>query len=131
MFHVKHYKNVGVKFTRAIRKNATLWLAAASNASARRNAHIVALPLYIHTDRFSCKHEICLHECTSEVHSRHSQKRHFVAFRCLRSSILLISWRSLRTFTQTDFHVNMKSARMNVRVNWNNITSMFHVKHFL
>ena len=94
-------------------------------------AYIVVLLSYIHTGRFSCKHEICLYECTSEVHSRHSQNRHFVALRCLRSSLLLISWRSLRTFMQADFHVNMKSARTNVRVNWNNITSMFHVKHFL
>ena len=75
MFHVKHYKNVRVKFTRAIRKNATLWLSAASNASVRRIAHLLRL-----------------------------------------QDAMLISWRSLRTFTQTDFHVNMKSARMNVRV---------------
>ena len=30
-------------------------------------AHTLALPSCIHRDRFSCKHEICLHECTSEL----------------------------------------------------------------
>ena len=37
----------------------------------------------------------------------------------LCSSFLLISWRSLRTFLQTDFHASMKSAHRNVRVNCN------------
>ena len=49
---------------------------------------------------------------------RHSQNRIFDALRCLRSSFLLISWRSLRTFMQADFHASMKSAHKNVRVNW-------------
>ena len=35
----------------------------------------------------------------------------------LRSSFLLIDWRSLRTFMQADFHASMKSAHKNVRVN--------------
>ena len=30
-------------------------------------AHTLALPLHIQTAGFSCKHEICPHECTSEL----------------------------------------------------------------
>ena len=37
----------------------------------------------------------------------------------LRSSFLLMKWRSLRTFMQADFHASMKSAHKDVRVNCN------------
>jgi len=45
-------------------------LSAASNASARRNAHEMALSTCIHANRFSCKHEICSQECTSELYHK-------------------------------------------------------------
>ena len=66
------------------------------------------------------------------VHTRHSQYNRMYAsrtFYCheprlrrsplLRSSFLLIKWRSLRTFLQADFHASMKSACKKVRVNCN------------
>ena len=37
----------------------------------------------------------------------------------LRSSFLLIKWRSLRAFLEADFHASMKSAYKKVRVNCN------------
>ena len=45
-------------------------LSAASNASVRRNAHEMALSTCIHANRFSCKHEICSQECTSELYHK-------------------------------------------------------------
>ncbi len=39
-------------------------------ASARRNAHEMALSTCIHANRFSCKHEICSQECTSELYHK-------------------------------------------------------------
>ena len=49
---------------RAIRKTA---LSALSAASQLIFAHEMALPSYIHAGRFSCEHEICPQECTSEL----------------------------------------------------------------
>ena len=76
---------VFVTVHRAIRKNAAALLSAACAAPF---AHRMALPSWCSTDRFSCKHEICLQNATSFYHSspRHSQKRSCAAFRCLRSS---------------------------------------------
>ena len=48
----------------AIRKTA---LSALSAASQLIFAHKMALPSYIHAGRFSCEHEICPQECTSEL----------------------------------------------------------------
>ena len=66
-----------LQFTRAIRKTATSWLSAASNASVRRIAHLLrlqdamlmemALTSYIHAGRFSCETENRPQECTSEL----------------------------------------------------------------
>ena len=53
-----------LQFTRAIRKIA---LSALSAASQLMFAHEMALPSYIHAGRFSCEHEICPQECTSEL----------------------------------------------------------------
>ena len=52
---------------RAIRKTA---LSALSAASQLLFAHEMALPSYIHAGRFSCEHEICPQECTSELDSK-------------------------------------------------------------
>ena len=53
------------------------------------------------------------------VHSAPFAKSRFQRFPLLRSSFLLMKWRSLRTFMQADFHASMKSAHKNVRVNSN------------
>ena len=53
-----------LQFTRAIRKIA---LSALLCCFAAIFAHEMALPSYIYTGSFSCKHGICLHECTCEL----------------------------------------------------------------
>ena len=53
------------------------------------------------------------------VHSAPFAKPRFQRFPLLRSSFLLIKWRSLRIFMQADFHASMKSAHKNMRVNCN------------
>ena len=55
---------VFVTVHRAIRKNAAALLSAACAAPF---AHRLALPSWCSTDRFSCKHEICLQNPTSEL----------------------------------------------------------------
>lgn len=55
---------VFVTVHRAIRKNAAALLSAACAAPF---AHRMALPSWCSTDRFSCKHEICLQNPTSEL----------------------------------------------------------------
>ena len=52
------------QFTRAIRKIA---LSALLCCFAAIFAHEMALPSYIYTGSFSCKHGICLHKRTSEL----------------------------------------------------------------
>ena len=56
---LKYWKNLRkmLLFTRAIRKNASSTLSAASQLIF---AHKVALPSYLFVSRFSCEHEICL-----------------------------------------------------------------------
>ena len=59
------------QFTRAIRKTALSALSAASQLILLRLQDTMlmemALPTYIHAGRFSCEHEICPQECTSEL----------------------------------------------------------------
>ena len=55
---------VFVTVHRAIRKNAAALLSAANAAAF---AHRLALPSWCSTVRFSCKHEICLQNPTSEL----------------------------------------------------------------
>ena len=57
---------------RAIRKNAAALLSAACAAPF---AHRMALPSWCSTDRFSCKHEICLQNPTSELLYRKMYKK--------------------------------------------------------
>ena len=66
-----------------------------------RNQNLYTLPTYV------------------TVHSAPFAKPPLRGSPLLRSSFLLISWRSLRTFMQADFHASMKSAHKNVRVNCN------------
>ena len=63
---LKYWKNLRkmLLFTRAIRKNASSTLSAASQLIF---AHKVALPSYLFVSRFSCEHEICLQKGTSEL----------------------------------------------------------------
>ena len=61
------------------------------------------------------------------VHSAPFAKPRFQRSPLLRSSFLLMKWRSLRTFMQADFHASMKSAHKNVRVNCNNILIAVYV----
>ena len=64
MVHYKISVRVNLQFTRAIRKIA---LSALSAALQLFFAHKMALPSHILAGRFSCKHEICQHECASEL----------------------------------------------------------------
>ena len=57
---------------RAIRKNAAALLSAANAAAF---AHRLALPSWCSTVRFSCKHEICLQNPTSELLYRKMYKK--------------------------------------------------------
>lgn len=63
---------VFVTVHRAIRKNAAALLSAACAAPF---AHRLALPSWCSTDRFSCKHEICLQNPTSELLYRKMYKK--------------------------------------------------------
>ena len=63
---------VFVTVHRAIRKNAAALLSAACAAPL---AHRLALPSWCSTDRFSCKHEICLQNPTSELLYRKMYKK--------------------------------------------------------
>ena len=51
-------------------------------------------------------------------------KAHLRCFPLLRSSFLLIKWRSLRGFLCTDSHASMESAHKKPRVNCNSIFSI-------
>ena len=101
------------QFARAIpfAKNAALLL---FRCCAAPFAHEMALPSWISLSIFSCKHEICLWDPPA---SHHSQKRSFAAFSLLRSSFLLMKWRSFRRSPQASFHASMKSACGDLRVN--------------
>ena len=51
--------------------------------------------------------------------TRTIRKAHLRCFPLLRSSFLLIKWRSLRGFLYTDSHASMESAYKKPQVNWN------------
>ena len=65
--------------------------------------------------RVNCKNKLKV-----TVHSAPFAKPRFQRSPLLRSSFLLMKWRSLRTFMQADFHASMKSTHKNVRVNSKN-----------
>ncbi len=70
---------------------------------------VLLAPCYSSTPHLFCQ----------TVHSAPFAKPRFQRSPLLRSSFLLMKWRSLRTFMQADFHASMKSAHKNVRVNCN------------
>ena len=82
-------------FTRAIRKTASSTLSAASQLIF---AHKVALPSYLFVSRFSCKREICPLAPRGYSSPAPFAKARLRRSPLLRSSFLLIKWRSLRTF---------------------------------
>ena len=72
--------------------------------------------------RSSCKHEICAQKATSELLKSYSSPAPFAktplrGFPLLRSSLLLIERRSLRSFPCTDSHASMESVLSKLRVN--------------